>query len=225
MGVYDGAWRIHRAVLYTLLWHAIHKKECTSVVIDNPSAAPSPSFPAHLCSPSLTLFFFLTASCNATLEQCCQGCKYNKQSGNEFERTRSYNGDTLQFTYIGSVLGRITGSFGVWLRVCSPLGVEDFHAYLWVDGCNFWESSLHSRGCRSCPWNLLQQLLWSCLYSFGIVDLVRGALAASDALWGWFPVLKSLSVIAFCRPTCWIQFQPSLGLISTWMQKQTLVKP
>lgn len=49
-----------------------------SVVIDNPSAASSPSLSAHLCSPSVTLLFSPTASCNAALKQRCQVYKYNK---------------------------------------------------------------------------------------------------------------------------------------------------
>lgn len=51
-------WSVAYTSGYTALWPAIHKKK--SVVIDNPSAASSPSFSAHLCSPSVTLLFSLT---------------------------------------------------------------------------------------------------------------------------------------------------------------------
>lgn len=91
--VYDGAWRIRRAVLYILLWLAIHKeKKRTSVVIDNPSAASSPSLRAHLCSPSVTLLFSLSASCNVALGRRCQVYKYNKEADRGFE---NHNDDTI----------------------------------------------------------------------------------------------------------------------------------
>lgn len=83
------------------------KKKCTSVVIEGPSATSSLSFPAHLRFPLATLLFSLMAFCNSALEQHCQVYKYNKESGQEFERTRkrcNYNTAT-QFMYIDSVFG------------------------------------------------------------------------------------------------------------------------
>lgn len=99
------------------------KIKCTSIVIEDPSATSSPSFPAHLRSPSVTLLFSLMAYCNVALEQRCQVYKYNKESGWEFERTRKQlQHFARRFMYIDSVLGRITGSFGLWLHVFSALG-------------------------------------------------------------------------------------------------------
>lgn len=57
----------------------------TSVLIDNPSAVSFQPFPMHLCSPSVTPLFPLTALSIASLIQPCQVYKYNDKSGSEFE--------------------------------------------------------------------------------------------------------------------------------------------
>lgn len=95
-------------------------------MIEGPSATSSLSFPAHLRSPLVTLLFSLMAFCNSALEQRCQVYKYNKESGQEFERTRKrFNYNTLRHNLCILILflGMITGSFGLWLHVFSALGV------------------------------------------------------------------------------------------------------
>lgn len=86
-------WSVAYASGYTLNPAVARYSSGKSVVIDNPSAASSPSLSAHLCSPSVTLLFSPTASCNAALKQRCQVYKYNKVAGGE-TRKRS-NDDTI----------------------------------------------------------------------------------------------------------------------------------
>lgn len=86
-------WSVAYTSGYTLNPAVARYSSGKSVVIDNPSAASSPSLSAHLCSPSVTLLFSLAASCNAALKQCCQVYKYNKVAGRE-TRKRS-NDDTI----------------------------------------------------------------------------------------------------------------------------------
>lgn len=119
------------------------KKKSTSVLIDNPSAASSPSFPAHLHSPSVTLLFSLIAVCNAALEHCCQVYKYNNKSGKELERTRKRCNYNIwwhnlcilihfwggSWVYLGcgcmcfQLLGLCTGTCIIYADLLSSLGV------------------------------------------------------------------------------------------------------
>lgn len=89
-------------------------------MIDNPSAASSPSFPAHLRSPSLALLFLLMAvmllfSGVATV---INTIKNLAESVRGRGRDAAIQHFTTPFMHVDSFLGAgIMGLFGVWLRV------------------------------------------------------------------------------------------------------------
>lgn len=93
------------------------------VLIDNPSAVSFHSFLVHLCSPSASPVFTLTAFSIASLNQPCQVYKYNDKFGSGFGGTLRRHSENIAtvhnnlveyyFFFIG-----IRGQSVLWLVGC-----------------------------------------------------------------------------------------------------------